>query len=153
MSMNNLKRYIIEPLVGIGPIKLGMHRDEVQDLMPEVSEPFLKSRRSKIETDSYHKAGFQVFYDYQTACVEYIELSRGCPFMAEIFGVDPFSICAEELIKYLSEKAKFDQADPGLGSSYILPEFELSVWRPGIDDEFFSTIGIGQKGYYSENYS
>ncbi len=54
---------------------------------------------------------------------------------------------------YLSERAKFDETDPELGYSYIFPDIELSIWRPNIDDEFFSTIGIGQKGYYSETIS
>ena len=152
MSMT-LQKYTIEPLIGVGPIKLGMNRNDVQNIMPEASKQFMKTRNSSVETDAFHKNCFQVFYNHQTVCVEYIELSRRCPFIADIFGVDPFGSLAEELIQYLSEKAKFDKSDPELGYSYIFPEIELSVWRPSIEDKHFSTIGIGVKGYYSNKDS
>ena len=152
MSMNNLNRYRIDPLLGIGPVRFGMNRHEVQNVMPETSKPFMKTKFSKVETDSFHEAGFQVFYN-EKACVEYIELSRGCPFIAELFSIDPFRFKVEELIKKISEKAKYDESNPEIGYSFIFPEIELSLWRSDIEDKYFLTIGIGQKGYYSSKSS
>ena len=153
MSMNNIRTYEIFPLTGVGSVNFGMHRNEVQTVMPEISVPFRKTRLSKVETDAYHEAGFQVFYNTDTLCVEYIELSRGCTFKAELYGIDPFEKEAGELIEFLSEIDTFDESNPELGYSYIFPTIELSIWRPVTNQKYFSTLGIGRKGYYSKTNS
>ena len=57
----------------------------------------------------------------------------------------------------LTQKSNFDQYDPELGYSYVVHEWELALWRPVVpengddnDGRYFSIIGIGRHGYFSE---
>jgi hypothetical protein len=71
-------------------------------------------------------------------------------------GISVFETEAEELIRLIALDTPYNGGDPELGYSFVFPRLELSLWRPvipeSIDDEngkYFSTIGIGRKGYYS----
>lgn len=145
----------VKPGVGVGPVRLGMSLEEARACMPEDRESFKKSAEDLYETDGWHQAGFQVFYAGSPARVCFIELSRDCGFEATCFGVKVFSRPAEEVVNRLAEHAALDLNNPDLGCSYIFPSLELALWRPfmpeSADDEghSFSTIGIGEVGYYS----
>jgi len=150
-------QFDIKQLVGIGPVRLGMSCEEVRKAMGVVPNVFRKSQKSQQTTDAFHNNGFQVFYTGEHPTVEYIELSRDCEFSVFIDGIDVFSTPANELIMKLTQKSNFDQNDPELGYSYVFPEWELALWRPVVpendndnDGRYFSTIGIGIRGYFSE---
>ena len=84
-------QFDIKPLVGIGPVRLGMSREEVQMVMGVEPNVFRKSQNSRQTTDAFHNNGFQVFYTGEQPTVEYIELSRDCDFTVSIDGIDVFS--------------------------------------------------------------
>ena len=63
---------------------------------------------------------------------------------------DPFEMPADELVAFITRLAAFDSSDFELGYSYIFPNLELSVWRPDKEQPYFSTIGIGCRGYYKQ---
>ncbi|CAG0949031.1 hypothetical protein ANRL3_00092 [Anaerolineae bacterium] len=148
--------YKIVPGVGIGSVKLGASRDEARAMMRMELHCFRKIETNRYECDAYHENGFQIFYNGDKPHVEYIELSSGCGFIASYRGIDVFSIKANDLVDLIFQETSFDEDDPELGYSYVFPEIELSLWRSvlpqSLDDpsgQFFSTIGIGIKGYYS----
>ena len=147
--------YTVQPFVGVGPVLLGMSRDEVRLAMPEPSKPFMKGQTSRCEVDAFHHNAFQVFYDAETVTAEYIELSRGSVFRALYRGLDIFATPAGEVVAYISRDAAFDETDQEIPYSYIFRDLQLSLWRPTIpesdsdmDGRVFSTIGIGKRGYY-----
>jgi len=147
--------YTVQLFVGVGPVRLGMSRDEVRRAMPEASESFRKTPTSPHGTDSFHQSGFQVFYEGQEPMVEYIELSRDSGFRAHYRDLDVFATPADEVAAYIARDAAFDETAREFPYSYIFPGLQLSLWRPVLpeDDEagrYFSTIGIGRKGYYDE---
>jgi hypothetical protein len=149
--------YQVLPRVGIGPVRLGMHRDEVRRAMGEVPETFRKTEDSRYETDCFHNCGFQVFYGGGEPRVVFIELSRDCGFVTLYRSKDVFSIEASDLIEFVAQDAQFDDQDPELGYSYTFPTLELSLWRPVLPQDkddpegaFFSTIGVGIEGYFSQ---
>lgn len=148
--------YTIEPLVGVGPIRFGMSRGQVRLAMPDEPKPFRKSRQSKHETDAFHESAFQVFYSGEYPAVEFIELSDCSLFRVFYEGVDVFETPADHLVEFISRSSPFDATHGEIPYTYIFPGFELSLWRPdiprsGSDEEgrFFSTIGIGVRGYRS----
>jgi hypothetical protein len=143
------------PHVGVGPVKLGMTREEVRRVMPGPYESFLKGLNPKHKTDAFHNCGFQVFYGGELPVVEYIELSRESGFRVVYRGVDVFTTPAEQLVAYISGDATFDSTDPELGYAYILPDLDITLWRPVLPESpenptgrEFSTIGVGVIGYY-----
>lgn len=150
-----MRDYTVQPFVGVGPVRLGMSRDEVRSAMPEPSEPFRKGLTSRHETDAFHQNAFQVFYDGEPPTVEYIELSRSSVLRAVYRDLDVFATPADEVVTYISRDSGFDQSDPEIPYSYLFRGLQLSLWRPTIpasdkdtEGRFFSTIGIGKSGYY-----
>ena len=149
--------YEVAPLKGVGSILLGMSRAGSRSAMGVSPETFRKSTADEFLTDAYNDSAFQVFFDAKET-VEYIELSSGGPIPVVYKGISVFETQADELIEIISLDAPCDQNDPELGYSYIFPRLELSLWRPVIpesqndeDGRYFSTIGIGRKGYYSNS--
>jgi hypothetical protein len=149
--------YEVIPHVGIGPVRLGMSRDEVRRAMPGPCQPFLKAPDASHETDAFHESGFQVFYSGTAPEAEYIELSRDSGFRALYRGVDIFATPADAVVSHVARDAAFDPDDCELGYSYIFPALDLSLWRPvlpespeDMDGREFSTVGIGVFGYYGK---
>jgi hypothetical protein len=133
-----------------------MSREDVRRLMPGAHASFRKGPNAEHETDAFFNGGFQIFYEGNPPTVEYIELVREFGFKARYQGADVFAMQAEELLAYVGKYAAFDPNDPELGYSYFFPELELSLWRPIMpaspdDDEgqYFTSIGIGVRGYFS----
>jgi hypothetical protein len=151
-----MNQYDVVPLRGVGPVLLGMVREEVHVVMGPQSQLLQKVTDDASTIEAYHEGGFQVFFD-ESDEVEYIELSSfDHSFAAMYRGREVFTTRARELLDLISAEASFDPEDPEIGYSYIFPELQLSLWRPVIleDDEdsegrYFSTIGIGRHGYYS----
>jgi len=150
--------YMVKPMVGIGPVLLGMTRPESRHAMGQEPESFKKSPDACCLTDAYHDGAFQVFFDGQDK-VEYIELSGPSPGFAALYkGIDVHRSKATEVVALISKDSSFDQDDPELGYSYIFHSLQLSLWRPVVpeDDQdqegqFFATIGVGKHGYYCKD--
>jgi hypothetical protein len=147
--------YTIQPFIGVGPVRLGMSRDEVRRVMSEPAKSFRKVRTSHHETDAFHQSAFQVFYGGDHPTVEYIELSRDSVVRALYRDLDVFATPADEVIAHISRNSEFDQSDPEIPYTYLFRGLQLSLWRPTIpesdmdtDGRYFSTIGIGKRGYY-----
>ena len=149
--------YEATPRVGVGPVKLGMTREEVRRVMPGPCDSFLKGLNPEHETDAFHDRGFQVFYGGEGPVVEYIELSRESGFRVLYRGLDVFATPADQVLAHVSGDAAIDPNDPELGYAYIFPDLDLSLWRPVLPESpedpegrEFSTIGIGVAGYYAD---
>ncbi len=146
-----MKVFEVEPLEGIGVIKLKMTRQEVHSLMGEAPE----TSGSRKQVESYHNGGFQVFYGKDEK-VEFIELLRDSGIAASTRGINVFDTPAHQVLSEIAGFSEYNQDDPEVGYSYVFPDLELSLWRPNIpeneeeeDGKYFSTIGIGVRGYYS----
>jgi hypothetical protein len=145
-----MKSYEIVPLKSLGPIQIGVPRKVVHSLLGGCENSFLKSTYSTHPTDSWHEGSIQVFYCGTEPVVEYIEASRNEGFFVEYLGLSVFDTAALELANRFAQLAPFDPADPEHDYSYIFPRLELSLWRPTREDKFFSTIGLGRRGYFSD---
>ncbi len=148
-----MRAYDVTPKIGVGPVRLGMHRDEVRAAMDQEPERFMKAETCRYETDAYHHSAFQVSYEGDEPRVEFIELSREGGFIALYRAMDVFGTSASDLVEFIARDARFDGRDPELGYSFVFPSLDLSLWRPVLpedspDGEFFSTIGVGVEGYF-----
>ncbi len=122
--------------------------------MPERPRSFRKTPKSLHETDAFFRNAFQVFYDGDQPAVEYIELSGGSTIRAFYCDLDVFATPADEVVAFISRDSTFDPNDRKIPYSYIFPGLQLSLWRPTVpesesdsDGRYFSTIGIGTRGY------
>jgi hypothetical protein len=134
-----------------------MTRDAVLHAMRMPSRPFRKRKSSQHLTDAFHNASFQVFYAGEEPQVEYIELSRGAGLRALLHELDVFAVSADEVAEHISRQAPYDPKWPEFPYAYIFHSLQLSLWRPVLpsspsdaEGRYFSTIGIGVKGYYGD---
>lgn len=147
-----MKSIEVIPLVGAGSVRLGMSRLEVHKALGQPVCSFMKVPTSLHPTDAWHSNGFQVFYAGIEPAVEFIELSAGCGFEATCFNHSIFATPAATLVQRFTTHAAFDAADAELGCSYVFPSLELALWRPTEvepEGQFFSSIGIGVRGYFA----
>jgi hypothetical protein len=144
--------FVVHPRQGVGPVRFGMSRAEVHRVMPPERWAFRKVPAAAHDTDAWYRNGFQVFYAGREPTVEFIELSAhsGCDVKYE--GLDGFATAADELVRAIAATAAFDPAAPELGHAYLFPSLDLALWRPTLDQQFFSTIGAGVRGYYSVGF-
>ncbi|MDF2941611.1 MAG: hypothetical protein K0S01_469 [Herbinix sp.] len=163
--MDNL---IVIPQVGIGEVKLGMHRDEVHELVG--------TNDTNIKTDSivrgcYYDFCFQIEYDSNNI-VNFIEIINNPTYNVVFEGVDVFKTKAEKLVSYVEQFSKYlETPSAQLGSMYIFEDIGISLYRSIVckeetmkepwflqlsqeqkEDElrflYFETIAIWCKGYY-----
>ncbi len=148
-----MKTFVVDPLVGVGAIRLGASRASVIAVLGEPEESFVQTPDSHQPTDAWFDSGFQVFYEGDEPIVSFIELSRDCGFQATLFGTSVFSTKASQLVADIGRRASIDKNDPELGFSYTFPSLELAFWRPDDNDDdepYFSTVGIGVPGYFDK---
>jgi hypothetical protein len=150
-----MTKYEVLALVGAGPVRLGMTPAEVEAVMgtPKVVAKGL----DKHPVHTFLRSTIQVFYCAKTGLVEYIELSRNANFEVWYRDISVFETEATQLVSLISAITLPDETHPEFGYSYVFPEIEFSLWRPVMpesdsdeDGRFFSTVGIGVRGYYSK---
>lgn len=150
------KEFVVDPLNGVGLIRLGASRETVLGALGTPATSFYKTPNSRYPTDTWFENGFQVFYEGDQPMVAFIELSNGHNFEAVLFGLPVFATAAPVLVREVGRRAKLDETDPELGYAYIFPSLELAFWRPDNDDKeasYFSTLGIGVLGYFAASGS
>jgi hypothetical protein len=145
-------KMVLDPLNGVGAIRLGASREAVLAALGAPTESFYKTPDSSHPSDAWFENGLQVFYEGEQPTVAFIELSNARKLEAVLFGLPVFTTPVPDLLAEVGRRAKLDEDDPELGCSYIFPSLELAFWRTDDDDEeapYFSTVGLGVSGYFS----
>ena len=62
-----MRSYDVISKVGVGPVCLGMHREEARAVMGQEPETLQKTEECRYETDAYHQNAFQVFHEGRLA--------------------------------------------------------------------------------------
>lgn len=144
-----MRRFQIQPGIGVGPVKLGVTRQAVHDALG-------KPESSRNEREGF-LGGFFVDFD-ESGCVEFIELANSKQFKAFFEGKCLHQIPADEAVRLVSRFDKYDQTNPELGHSYIFLKLQMSLWRgttPQADQDeddpdgrYFEAIGVAIPGYF-----
>jgi hypothetical protein len=154
-GVNRIEKYLVEPHIGVLPVRLNMQREDVHLTMGKDYESYYPCPDKLI--DAYHKSGFQISYT-PDFLVEYIELNHILKTTHDIIclGQNIFKTPANQIIDIISKEYPFDDGNPEMPYSYLFPQIDLSFWRPLLSEDgteegvFFTTIGIGIQGYYSQ---
>lgn len=123
---------IIEPRVGIGTIKLGMSKNEVEDCFKSYTIQYNKSERDP----DYFQYAFVVEYDSSEevnliGVIFHAKDEFNCLFK----GIDVFNTKAEELVETIDKISPYDRNHPDIGWMYTFPKLGLSLWRSRIFNE------------------
>ncbi len=136
----------IRPHEGVGPINLGMTRDEVRTVLgaPTYSDP---------SKDFFCDSSLHAHYS-SIGILELIVVAPG-PFEATFLGVNLLKVDAENAVATVNAAAQLDTTDCEYPLSCTYPSLDLNLWRscsPEDDPEAgsrFEAIGIGTIGYFS----
>ncbi len=144
-----MRKFEIKPHIGIGPIELGMDRDQVHSQLGTPDSAHGNRER--------FLNGFMVDFDGE-GTVEFIELARSDLFQAEFDGLDLHRVLAETAIQHVSRFARYDEENPELRYTFIFPELQLSLWRGTIpepdqppddpDGRHFEAVGVAVDSYF-----
>jgi hypothetical protein len=63
MAASTVHHFVIEPLKGVGPIRFGMHKDEVSRAFTYVYTSFFKVEWNKVRSDHCEVVGLIIHYD------------------------------------------------------------------------------------------
>lgn len=108
----------IEPLVGVGPVRFGMTRDEVEAHVG-------RGREVNIARHLHFGALF-VNYDKE-GHVEFIEAAESKEFVVTFHGADLHALAAEDAVRFVSRWAPYNPSDPEFGYTFLFPDLELSL--------------------------
>jgi len=149
------RRFEIDTYLGIGPIILGMTRNEVHAAMFGAPTPFMRSPEAKYETDAYDDSGLHIYYGGDDERAVFIEAFH-CSNVKFIYnGLSIFDTPTEKLIEHVANDGVCTVEEPRL--HYIFDGLDMSLWRsyapqPDEDDDegVFESLGIGDLGYFSK---
>ncbi|WP_289140465.1 hypothetical protein [uncultured Brevibacillus sp.] len=162
----------VMPKQGIGLIKLGMSKEEVEKCRQEYNAKFYRDNPSY----EFFDGTFKVEYDTEGK-VNFIELSsvKGeQEFTCTVLELDIFETKAEDLVEKIDIVSSYDRNDWELGYSYHFPELGLCFWRPVIfkdsdmeeewfkahdkenqesylRDQYFRTVAVAVEGYWNKS--
>lgn len=125
---------------------LGANKDEIIRLL---GEPEMIREQYGGGTWRHFYFNSDLAFDYNSeGRLEYIEFLGGHDGILKpyIYGVSAFDTEQKELVKILSENNNGD-VDDSERCSYAFKGSSVSVWTED-DEEFWMTIGMGEKGYY-----
>ena len=166
-----MKKFVLEPLKGIGAVNFGDTREQVISVM---GTPSIEHE----SVDYYFDDAIRFDYN-EEGNLEFIEFVNNDEYELEIYGVNPFTLKANELQELLNQM----NADAIVGKkqaplSYVFVGISTAIYRDAseqdilvsieeakqdgtyeedkewLDEElekysYFQTIGIGCKDYYT----
>ena len=146
-----MKKFDIKPGIGVGPVNLGMNRNEVLSVMGP-------AEFSNEESDAF-LSGFRVDYDTNNK-VKFIELAESNKYEALFNGRCLHHMPADEVVEYLSTLDSYNKDDPELGHSYTFRKLNMSIWRSTVpepdqpiedpDGRYFEAVAIAVEGYFND---
>ena len=138
--------YGIEPYVGVGPIRLGMTREEVHTVILEERAPAMHRGREK-PGDFFPTLGLFVDYRAPGVC-EFVEFAGPLSptFQNQTFLGQPYRLA----------RAWFEARDPDLetdGAGLTSKRFGIALYAGSAEkepDEPVEAIAVFEKGYYDQ---
>jgi hypothetical protein len=140
--------YEIEPYVGVGPIRLGMTREEVHTTILEQRKPTMHRGREK-PGDFFPALGLFVDYRAPGSC-EFVEFALSSPVSPTLHN-QAFLGQA-----YRLARAWFEAADPDLetdGAGLISRRFGIALYAGSAEkepDEPVEAVAVFEKDYYDQ---
>ena len=138
-----MQTFEILPNVGMGPIKLGMSKNEVQ------AELGSSGAESLAVVFRYFNNNFQIAFDREDK-VEFISLSLTDSIKGIFEGSELLRLPAEEAVKVVSDFDSEEKLENGCTSAF--QNLNMSLWRDYKNDsektDYFLEISIGVKDYF-----
>jgi hypothetical protein len=147
MAVSTVHHFVIEPGRGVGPIRFGMHKDEVSHAFTYIYRSFFKVSDSKVRSDQCGVVGLIIHYD-DASRVNFIEMTKAqhATVTWELLGRDITGISLRGLVEFLrslSFKAETIQLIKLEG--YAFPQLGIRTYNSALvsDDDAIECLGLG----------
>lgn len=142
--------YVIEPLDGAGPLKLGMSRDAVQEALDDAPQEEATDGDDNGSRDVYYDGALRIAYDAEDR-VASIELAAGGELRALYRDIDLFDVPSKKAVAALEKDGPYDPDAPEMPFTFVFPALELALERSDeADDSTFERLTMGGEGFYSQ---
>ncbi|WP_370415234.1 hypothetical protein [Streptomyces fradiae] len=150
--------FLLEPPHGVGPLRIGMPRDEADGALLSLREPSAVSASDQPGQHVFRPSGLMVSIHSMRGELLAVELGRPATAADRVLfrDVDVFGLPAREVVRRIRAYTPVveDADDP---DCFRAPDLLLGFWRPYAaeedepDDEpghFFSSVLLARPGYY-----
>jgi hypothetical protein len=148
--------FLLEPPGGVGPVRIGLTRDQARDALDSLKDPSDVSDSDRPGLNVFRPSGLMVSVDYGAdGLVNAVELGRPQDGDTVLFqDVDVFALPARQVVTRMRQFTTLLEEDGG--GSFVAPDLLLAFWRPFVaDDEpaepqgyYFSSVLLARPGYY-----
>ncbi|NGN62555.1 hypothetical protein G5C51_01340 [Streptomyces sp. A7024] len=149
--------FVLEPPTGIGPLIIGMPRDDADAAILGLRDVASISASDQPGQHIFRPSGLMISIHCMQGRLKAVELGRPSAATDHVHfrGVDVFGLPAAEVVRRMSNVATIEP-DPDDPASFIAPDLLLSFWRPfAADDEpeeeqgyYFNSVLLARPGYY-----
>lgn len=137
--------YGIDPYVGMGPIKLGMTREQVRSALGMQAKEYRKTQWDDLLDDAFDSIGIHVAYRVPDVCT-----------FVECFGPVSPTFRGENFLQkpFRDVRQWFETIDPAIsvdGTGLTSRVFGITIYAPAAikePDEPVEGVGIFERGYY-----
>lgn len=144
----------IQPGIGIGNLKLGMTKDEVNECIQAYKDKYQKRYHSK----NFFKNVLRVRYDANEK-VNLIEIPYELKeeFRCLLNDIDVFNTKADELVQRIDKISHYDRSNTEMDTCFRFPELGLTLWRPdlfkeeNLEEEWFKELQPDIQEDYKKN--
>jgi hypothetical protein len=139
-----MHEFKVIPHSSIGPIQLGMVRDEVRQILGEPSSVEVAHVKWDIpwpDRDFFFNNAFQVTYDSTLKAV-HIEASADSSYTITFDGVSVHDASPQEVIEAIRKYAAVDDQHREYPKNLRFPALDVNLYREHSDVDKFDTIGI-----------
>ncbi len=139
--------FVIHPYQSVGPIRIGMPRDEVRSVLKAKFKSFKKYEELEEPIDSFDSLGVHVYYK-SPGVVEAVELFYEPPHTVQFCNQQLTGVSYKEIRDWLiTLDPGIDEDDEGLTSR----KFGISLYAPDAEDapeEPTESAMVFEEGYY-----
>ncbi|MEU9116571.1 hypothetical protein AB0D04_33705 [Streptomyces sp. NPDC048483] len=148
--------FILDPPTGIGPLRIGMPRDEADTAWDSLRVPDSLSPSDSLGQRIFRPSGLMISIDCMGGALMAAELWRPVNTVDRVLfrDIDVFALSAREVVELIGEHATVEE-DPDDAASFVAPDLLLSLWRPFAGDDpdehqgyYFSSVLMARPGYY-----
>ncbi|MGW6396208.1 hypothetical protein ACWFR1_38210 [Streptomyces sp. NPDC055103] len=147
----------LAPPVGVGPLRIGMTRQDANTALDSLRDLSEISESDRPGQHIFRPSGLMVSMHCMRGELQAVELARPMATTDRVVfrDVDVFALPAREVVARMREHTTIeaDQDDP---ASFVAPDLLLSFWRLFAADEdpdeeqghYFTTVLLARPGYY-----
>ncbi len=147
-----MNEYLVEPTIGIGPVRFGMGREEVRELLGSPNYVEAAHEKWGIQfpaKDCFFDSCIQIRYDLDEK-VEDIQYSAHPSFSVVFDSIPVHDSDVDTIAKAIERSAKLNRGEREFPHVYSFPDIGLSLWREHLGKSKFDTINLRRPESESE---